>query len=82
MKTQGTSGGSGAGERTRVHQVLARIEEGVLARRTMGESADLDWGDLESEVRDLVVVVRRKKIQEVLEAVDRINDMILKHVEL
>ena len=63
---------------------ISREEAYQLAtnRSVRSESAEMDWGDLESEVRDLAAVVRRKQIQAVLEAVDRINDMILKHVEL
>ena len=40
-----------------------------------------DWQDLESEARDLLILIRHKNIEKVVEQLDRINDMALNFVD-
>ncbi|MFA5750079.1 MAG: hypothetical protein WC895_02570 [Candidatus Shapirobacteria bacterium] len=40
-----------------------------------------DWQDFESEARDLLILIRHKNIEKVVEQLDRINDMALNFVD-
>jgi hypothetical protein len=52
--------------------------------RLAAEGIDIeapDWQDFESEARDLLILIRHKNIEKVVEQLDRLNDMALNFVD-
>jgi hypothetical protein len=45
------------------------------------EAAELDWGDVESEARDLLAGIRRRSPQVVVDALERLNDLLMRYLD-